>query len=374
MPRISPALVRHAKQTDIRLAKLLPICRSLDSARNELRWLKQHASSIQSDNAPADVLVNRLIARRAKGEPLQYILGSEYFGDLRLECRPGVLIPRPETAASISHLVDLLFQSHTFRSLPRKLQVLDLCTGSGCLPLLFHHEYFKHNLRADTDIRLIGIDISKRALKLARDNLSTQLIAQKAPSSLRSLQKTRFLRADVLHDANIPHQFGIPSVLDALRTLEGTPTPPCFDILISNPPYISSRAFLNTTARSVKLYEPKLALVPQHPAPTCPVNDGDTFYPRILDVARKLDAKVVLVEVGDMEQAVRVASLAIEQGLWDAVEIWRDEPGRQAPAEESVKIGDVCVFVRGVGYGRSVFAYRGSATEWFASEKRVVSV
>ncbi len=97
MPRISPSLLRKAGACNPYLSSLLPVCRDLQSARNELRWLKEHAtrnSLQQNDIKNTEFLLRRYVRRRARGEPLQYILGSEYFGDLEIQCAPGVLIPR----------------------------------------------------------------------------------------------------------------------------------------------------------------------------------------------------------------------------------------------------------------------------------------
>lgn len=95
---------------------------------------------------------------------VRYVLGSEFFGDLEIKCRPGVLIPRSVhlspiisrffsdlpvrrqgTAASVTRLVNLL--SSNAQSLPSALRVLDLCTGTACIPLLFHHEFYSRQSR-----------------------------------------------------------------------------------------------------------------------------------------------------------------------------------------------------------------------------------
>lgn len=99
MPRIPPTLLRHARRIDRLLPSLLPVCRDLQSSRNELRWLGEHASEViasqHADNSNNKRhLLQHYVNRRAKGEPLQYILGTEFFGDLEIKCRPGVLIPR----------------------------------------------------------------------------------------------------------------------------------------------------------------------------------------------------------------------------------------------------------------------------------------
>lgn len=69
-----------------------------------------------------------------------------------------------------------------------------------------------------------------------------------------------------------------------------------------------------------------------------------------------MHAKVILFEVADMEQAIRVATMAIERGIWQTVEIWRDEPS--AGTEDDILITEARVLVRGSGHGRSIFAYR----------------
>jgi methylase of polypeptide subunit release factors len=96
MPRIRPRDFLQAKAINPSLSTLLPVCRHLRGAQNELRWLKDHAvhvSKRMGQRNHADLLTT-FIRRRAGGEPLQYILGSEFFGNLEIQCRPGVLIPR----------------------------------------------------------------------------------------------------------------------------------------------------------------------------------------------------------------------------------------------------------------------------------------
>lgn len=135
------------------------------------------------------------------------------------------------------------------------------------------------------------------------------------------------------------------------------------DMVISNPPYISPDAFNHSTTRSVRNYEPKLALVPERSNRELLENDmGDVFYPRLLEIAKELEAKIVMFEVADLGQAQRVAQMAIQQGIWSTVEIWRDQPSEDGePGDESGLPG---VAIRGLGHGRSVFAWRGEATQW----------
>jgi methylase of polypeptide subunit release factors len=100
MPRIPTALLRKARTIDPFLPALLAPCRDLHTAQNELRWLREHVEKVakarraKGDKLAKGALLGQLVRERARGKPLQYILGSEYFGDLEIRCAPGVLIPR----------------------------------------------------------------------------------------------------------------------------------------------------------------------------------------------------------------------------------------------------------------------------------------
>lgn len=102
MPRIPPSLIIKAYRDNPLLPLLLKECRTLDSARNELRWLRERAlresqsPSRLAQRSPAGwrTRLKSMCHRRSRGYPLQYILGDQPFGDLEILCRPSVLIPR----------------------------------------------------------------------------------------------------------------------------------------------------------------------------------------------------------------------------------------------------------------------------------------
>lgn len=100
MPRIPTALLRKARAIDPLLPALLAPCRDLHTAQNELRWLREHVEKVakarraKGDTLAKGALLSQLVKERAQGKPLQYILGSEFFGDLEIKCKRGVLIPR----------------------------------------------------------------------------------------------------------------------------------------------------------------------------------------------------------------------------------------------------------------------------------------
>lgn len=100
MPRLHPRMLHHARKIDPLLPLVLQATRELASARNELRWLKEFVTEQHPRHPKHEQqrVLNRRLRQvcidRAKGKPLQYIIGSEYFGDLEILCQEGVLIPR----------------------------------------------------------------------------------------------------------------------------------------------------------------------------------------------------------------------------------------------------------------------------------------
>lgn len=252
---------------------------------------------------------------------------------------------------------------------PEHVKLLDLCTGTGCIPLLASYELVQKYSRKGR-LEAVGVDISPSALSLAKRNLrrlsQDGTIRIEPPSSSLS-----FIRADILAEAD-HNPNDCVSLMTALQLYEETqqssdPTADRkggWDILISNPPYISPSAFHRTTTRSVKRYEPKLALVPKDADASqySGIDPGDIFYPRLLEIAKQLDARVVLFEVADLEQAGRVAAMAQQQNIWTVIEVWRDNPSQAdvygGSEQTSVATG---IKVLGRGNGRSVFAYRGGA-------------
>lgn len=137
---------------------------------------------------------------------------------------------------------------------------------------------------------------------------------------------------------------------------------PFWDILISNPPYISPNAFNHTTTRSVRAFEPKTALVPPAGSGISDVEQGDAFYPRLLKIANEVEVQLCLFEVADLDQAIRVAHMVRDSGSWDGVEIWRDCPELADESDEDCLHDGFEVI--GQGNGRSVVCWRGRGSEW----------
>lgn len=154
-----------------------------------------------------------LVKRRAKHEPLQYIVGFTDFMNARISVNEHVLIPRIET----EQLVEIILDTHSNES---DFSVLDIGTGSGCIPIALKME------RPEWEIS--AIDISTKALEVAQENAAQNEV------------NISFSQGDILSAETI------------------TPRGP-FDLIVSNPPYITPQE-KNTLEPQVKDYEPEQAL------------------------------------------------------------------------------------------------------------------
>lgn len=159
--------------------------------------------------------------RRAKGEPLQYILGEWDFYGLTFKVGEGVLIPRPETELlterALSDLKELSEQSS------RAGTVIDLCSGSGCIPIA---------IALHSGANCSGVEISDKALEYFKDNIALNK-AEKQVSAFKG---------DVLSPER--------ELLEQL--------PEKCDIITANPPYLTVRE-MESLQEEVR-HEPEIAL------------------------------------------------------------------------------------------------------------------
>lgn len=153
-----------------------------------------------------------MLVRRLRREPLQYILGHTEFFGLRLQVTPAVLIPRPETEQVVEAAL---------ARLPAGGRVLDVGTGSGCIPLAIK--------QARPDATVYACDVSEAALDVARANAAAHRL------------DVTFFEADVRADAFAQE------------------APGDLDLLVSNPPYVTD-ADRDDLAPEVRDHEPALAL------------------------------------------------------------------------------------------------------------------
>lgn len=152
------------------------------------------------------------IQRRAKGEPLQYILGHVDFHDVRLNVAPGVLIPRPETEL----LVDRIIEKLQTVDAPR---IVDLGTGSGAIALALAN--------ALPDAKVLAVERSKEALNQARSNAE----------ALGLRERVSFRSGDWLEGLSFEA-----------------------DCIVSNPPYLTDEEW-ESARPEVRAHEPREALV-----------------------------------------------------------------------------------------------------------------
>jgi hypothetical protein len=205
-------------------------------------------------------------------------------------------------------------------------------------------------------LRALAVDLSDNALALARHNLAS--VDRSRPDIKNG--RIDLLKADVLID-HFADQVEGPLPLKAAMNQRNHPS--FWDILISNPPYVSPLGYWKTTTRSVRGYEPKLALVPPQNLSQGDTEQGDMFYPRLLDIARDVEAKIVLLEVADLEQAHRVAQHAHKLDIFDGIEIWREDPTASRTSEPEASGFPII----GEGNARSVLCWRGAGSSWLAN-------
>ncbi|KAI1497562.1 S-adenosyl-L-methionine-dependent methyltransferase [Biscogniauxia marginata] len=363
MPRVPPSLLQRANRISPHLATLLPVCRTLPSARNELRWIREHVLSgsdagrsgrISRGDRGLEAAVDRLVRRRGSGVPLQYVLGSQPFGHLDIRCRRGVLIPRSETEAWVCYLADVVAGTTPTAA---ALRIVDFCCGSGCVALLLSALLRRRGLAPSTR----GFDVCPRAVALARENRALNARRGLLPREEEEEEgQVAFERADVFAAETEWRGLLPPSAGEGEAGARA-------HVLVANPPYVSARGFDRDTARAVRRYEPRRALVP--PAAAAEHGDWDcapedVFYARLLDVAAILGSEIAVFEVGGLDQAVRVVEMAAaaarEGRRWDDVEIWRDWPDMRPAGDEVgvVRVAGRDVSVRGSGNGRAVFLRR----------------
>lgn len=198
-----------------------------------------------------------LVARRARREPLQYILGSQDFYGLDFEVSPGVLIPRHDTETLVEEAV---------KRCPAGATILDIGVGSGCIAVAL--------AKARTDARIHGVDLSAKALELARRN------ADRHGVTVNLAQGSLF------------------------EPFAGRK----FDLIVSNPPYIPT-ADLAGLQPEVRDYEPREALDGGA--------DGLDYYRRIIPAAADFLVQDgwLLLEIG-IGEAPDVSAIFTSTGMF----------------------------------------------------------
>ena len=238
---------------------------AIENPRMEARWLLGHAMGVTAETllrdpragvpAAAALAFTAMLARRARREPMAYIIGSAGFWGLEFQVSPATLIPRADTEALVEAALELA---------PQARRVLDLGTGTGCLLLAVLSE-----LPAASGI---GVDLNPEAAALASRNAQA---------------------------LGLPALFLAGDWADALNA--------SFDLILSNPPYIEAAA-IPALMPEVAGHEPPAALDGGV--------DGLDAYRRITAALPRLLAPggLAVLELGQ-GQAPAVAQLARNAGL-----------------------------------------------------------
>jgi release factor glutamine methyltransferase len=214
-----------------------------------------------------------LLERRADGYPLQYLTGVQEFMSLKFEVRPGVLIPRQDTELLAETVLD-----HCNRS-GHILNVLDLCTGSGCIAVSLAYHC--------PSLTVTASDIMPDALQTASVNALKNGVSD----------RITFIESDLF--GNIPKAE--------------------FDVIVSNPPYIRTGDIPGLQAE-VRDFEPTEALDGGA--------DGLRFYRSIIGTSPLyLKSGGLLAFETGYDQAAEVASLMAGSGNYDDIRIYKDLAG-----------------------------------------------
>lgn len=217
----------------------------------------------------------KLIEDRADGKPLQYITGYQEFMGLDFHVNRWVLIPRPDTEV----LVEILLERFKGYRRSQQLLVADIGTGSGAIAVSL--AYY------DTRLRVVGTDISQRALEVARLNARKNSVQD----------RVEFLEGDLF------------------RPLEEKGLFNSFDAVVSNPPYIPTED-IQHLQREVR-FEPIRALDGGR--------DGLYYYRRIAGEAPLFLKKggLLALEIG-YNQADDVTFILEKKGIYSRIEVIKD--------------------------------------------------
>ncbi len=282
------ALLRGANVPSYTLAAELLLMHALGRDRT---WLYTHPEDLLDPAAAEKYFA--LLARRAAGEPTQYLTGKQEFWGLEFEVTPAVLIPRPET----EHIVAVALERLGPRGIRINLQtgapspplrIADVGTGSGCLAVALAHEL--------PHAEIFAIDISAQALAVAKRNAARYGVAD----------RIHFLESDLL--AAILHDSQITNHESRL-----------FDLIVSNPPYIG-RNDANLLPREVRDHEPNVALFPGP--------KGVEIYARLIGQARSLlhSGGILVLELGH-DSANHVREIFATDSGWTKVSLTNDLAG-----------------------------------------------
>jgi release factor glutamine methyltransferase len=215
-----------------------------------------------------------LVKRCAAQEPVQYLVGKTEFYSMEIKVSCDCLIPRPETELLVERAIDFL------RSRNGVSAVCDLCTGSGCIAAAI--------AKNQPDVKITATDICDKALAVAAENIKHHGLSK----------KINLLCGDLF-----------APIIEGMDETK-------FDLVVSNPPYVSAAQFDKLEVR-VKDYEPKGALFAG--------DEGLDIYERITEQIGehlKEDGALIL-EIG-FAQGDAVKELLENTGLFAKIVVEKD--------------------------------------------------
>lgn len=238
-------------------------------------------TQIDLSESEKKLLDDWIVQRVLRKKPIQYILGHVPFCNLDILVKKPILIPRPETEEWVFWLLEKLKEVKK-----EKLYVLDIGCGTGCIALALGKNF--------PNFQVIGVDIDHRAISLSEEN--------KAHNKIKNVS---FFLSDFYKE--IPHSLK-------------------FDLIVSNPPYISDKDWLGLS-ETVKLWEEKNALVAQ--------NNGYASFEKIIknskdylkreSILKKLDIPEIVLEIGKGQEGV--VELMLKNNDFKKIEVFRDMEG-----------------------------------------------
>lgn len=283
--------IQQAQQEAVSRLRLLYEARE---AANIADWILEHLTSQkridrlinkQSELTPEQQeTLEKILHETGTHKPIQYVLNEAWFAGQRFFVNEHVLIPRPETEELVEWIVDEIKKSNS-----RHQYMIDIGTGSGCIPITLQNKY--------PGLSVTAIDVSGNALRVAQKNAAGMQAA------------VDFRQLDFLNE----------SLWDEL---------PVFDIIVSNPPYIK-QSEEKEMSQNVLAFEPSLALF-------VPDDDALLFYRKIASFAKKhlSEEGVVFLEINE-SLGEPVIELYRKEGY--AVELRKDMQGRDRMVKVSIR-------------------------------------
>ena len=201
-------------------------------AELEIKWLTEWVNQMPYNfELRKSAFLKALCSRAMKETPIQYLLKRQRFNNVLIDCKKPVFIPRPETEIWVNELIQRCMRCSS------PIRILDLCTGTGCIGLSF--------AKAKSDWSVWCVDIDRRASILTKKNMRLNNI-----TNVQVLCGDLFEAFSSSKDKNPNAQSRAPKAKFHQF----------FDIIVSNPPYISTEEY-SRLPNSVKYFETSLSLV-----------------------------------------------------------------------------------------------------------------